>query len=189
MSHADWGSESAATDVDGAFSDIPAPAPKATPRATGGTSRRARSRVPNAWSTMAPGAMPSGQPRADWNREAAIPREGHWLRVQGLPVNKPVIATAHTISSRISTSRRAATVGEDMIGWVTSGSTCLLAPQGEIRTRAGGDSALPRFTRWDAINEPGASGHHRARVISFSWATIASFHDRFGRFTSPSGMR
>jgi AraC-like DNA-binding protein len=104
-------------------------------------------------------------------------------------MNKPAIATAHTITTRMSTSVRAATVSEDLIGWVASGCKRLLAPHGEIRIHVGGAFALPRFTQWDVTNEPDVSGRYEARVISFSLSAIEAFHDRFGQFLGLSGIR
>ena len=104
-------------------------------------------------------------------------------------MNKQAIATAHTIGSSRSTNMLATTIGEDLIGWVTSGCKGLLTSRGRIQIRAGSVFALPRYTQWDGIDVPDASGQYEAHVISFSQLVIECFLERFPQFSAHSAIR
>jgi AraC-like DNA-binding protein len=101
----------------------------------------------------------------------------------------PCSAAALVISTTVHHRIQTATVRDDMVGWVMSGRKRLIRPQGGMDFRQGEVFVIPRATHWEIVNDPAPQGRYVARILTFSPALVALFHQRFGQFAAHPALQ
>ena len=97
-----------------------------------------------------------------------------------MPSNAASLVISTTVHHRV----RTVTVRDDMVGWVMSGCKRLIRPQGSTNFRQDEVFVIPRATHWEIVNDPAPQGRYVARILTFSPALVALFHQRFGQFAA-----
>jgi AraC-like DNA-binding protein len=93
-------------------------------------------------------------------------------------------AASFVISTTAHHRVRTATVRDDMLGWVVTGTKRLVTPHGSTKFCAGEMFMIPRATQWDMVNDPSPHGRYMARVLTFSSPLVELFHERFSHFAA-----
>lgn len=97
-----------------------------------------------------------------------------------MPCHAASLVISTTVHHRVQT----VTVRDDMVGWVMSGRKRLIRPQGSTDFRQNEVFVIPRATHWEIVNDPAPQGRYVARILTFSPALVALFHQRFGQFSA-----